>query len=163
MKITLLLFALILAMPLFAQQNISEAKSYPEGETLTVSGIVTNGNELGPIRYILDKTAGLAIYDTKLTGVKRGDSITVSGEVHPYNELFEITMVSTFSIHASNLKLPAPKVIDIGEIGENYESRLIQINNVEIVNASGTFSGETNYQIISKGKSSEFRINKNFG
>lgn len=161
MKIILFLFALALATPLFAQQNLLEAKSYREGEPLTVSGIVLNGNELGPIRYIQDKTAGVAIYDSKLTDVKRGDSITVSGEVHPYNELFEVTLVSTFSIHASNLKMPEPKIIDIGSIGENYESQLVQINNVEIINASGTFSGETNYQVTANGKIAEFRINKN--
>ena len=48
------------------------------GATVTITGIVTNGDELGPIRYIEDALLVLAIYDfpttnTYLNGVVRGD------------------------------------------------------------------------------------------
>ena len=44
-------------------QDIATARSQGVGSTVTVTGIVTNGDELGPIRYIEDATAGIAIYD----------------------------------------------------------------------------------------------------
>ena len=40
-------------------QTIAEARAMGVGATVTVSGIVTNGEELGDIRYIEDATAEL--------------------------------------------------------------------------------------------------------
>ena len=33
------------------------------GATVSITGVVTNGDELGPIRYIEDGTGGLGLYD----------------------------------------------------------------------------------------------------
>ena len=33
------------------------------GSTVTITGIVTNGDEMGIIEYIEDGTAGIALYD----------------------------------------------------------------------------------------------------
>ena len=64
-------------------QDILTARSQGVGANVTVTGVVTNGDELGPIRYIEDATAGLALYDLTtnvlLSSCIRGDSITVSG------------------------------------------------------------------------------------
>lgn len=159
MRLLFTFLAISIAIQLFAQQNIFEARNFNQGDKATVSGIVTNGDELGPIRYLQDSSAGLAIYDTKLSNVKRGDSITVSGEVNPYNNLFEITKVTSFTVHSSGNQLPGAKIITIGEIGENYEGQLVQINNIEIVNASGTFAGNKNYSFSDGQNTGEFRIN----
>lgn len=161
MKFTFTLFFSALILHLFAQQNISEVRNQPQGTRVTVSGIVTNGSELGTIRYMQDSTGGLGVYDGQLSSVKRGDSITVSGEVNPYNNLFEITKVSSLTIHSSGNKLPEAKVISIGEIGESYEGQLLQINDVTIENTSGTFAGNTNYNFSDGDKSGEFRVNTN--
>ena len=45
-----------------AQTDILTARGQGVGATVTVTGEVTNGEELGPIRYIEDVTAGLALY-----------------------------------------------------------------------------------------------------
>lgn len=141
-------------------QSISEVRKLKEGEKATVSGIVTNGNELGVIRYIQDSTGGLAIYDEKLDNVKRGDSITVSGKVESYNNLFEIVSITSLTIHSSNHQLPNPKVITIGQIGEDYEGQLVEIKDVEI-DGNGNFGGNKNYDISVGTASSEIRINTN--
>ena len=141
-------------------QNISEVRKLKKGDIATVSGIVTNGNELGVIRYIQDSTGGLAIYDDTLESVKRGDSITVSGEVEPYNNLFEIVNVTELTVHSSDHRLPDPKSISISEIGEDYEGQLVEINNVEI-DGAGNFAGNKNYDFMVGAASGEIRINTN--
>ncbi len=61
-KLKLLFFITILFGTVNAQ-DILTARSQGVGANVTVTGIATNGDELGPIRYIEDGTAGLALYD----------------------------------------------------------------------------------------------------
>ena len=71
---------------LSAQANIAEARGMMVGATVTITGIVTNGEELGIIRYIQDATGGLPAYPGTGSSpnfpdnVKRGDSIVVTGD-----------------------------------------------------------------------------------
>lgn len=146
---------------LLAQSTIADARGEREGETVTISGIVTNGNELGLIKYIQDASAGIALYDDKLENVKRGDSITVTGEIDIYNYLIEIKNISTLTIHSSNHVLPEPKIISISEIGEDYESQLVKFNTIEFTNGGGTFAGDDNYNFTDGTKTGVVRINKN--
>ena len=44
-------------------QSIATARAQTIGSSVTISGIITNGDELGPIRYIEDATAAIAAYD----------------------------------------------------------------------------------------------------
>jgi len=80
-KLLTLIPAIILAglIHLHAQQDIARARALGSGATVTVSGVVTNGEELGTIRYMQDHTAGIAVYSTEMSGVQRGDSVTVTG------------------------------------------------------------------------------------
>ncbi len=158
MKILLLFCAIVLTCQAIAQSTISDARKQQEGETVTVSGIVINGDELGTIKYLQDSTAGIAIYDTQLSNAQRGDSITVTGELDIYNNLLEIKNVSSFVTHASGRQLPAPKVLTISEIGEDYEGQLIQINNIEIEGGGGTFSSNANYDFTDGSQTGELRI-----
>jgi len=154
----LLLFVFIANMAV-AQSTIGDARRNQVGTVVTVSGIVINGDELGTIRYIQDSTGGIGIYDNKLPSFSRGDSITVTGELDDYNNLLEIASVSSFVKHSTNNRLPEPIVLTIDEIGEAYEGRLVQINNVELVSPSGTFAGNTNYDFTDGSSTAELRIN----
>ena len=60
-KITTLIIATIFSVVGFAQTDIATARTQGVGANVTITGIVTNGDELGPIRYIEDATAGLAL------------------------------------------------------------------------------------------------------
>ncbi|HPF50799.1 MAG TPA: phospholipase D-like domain-containing protein [Draconibacterium sp.] len=157
-RITLFLLISLFSGSIFAQITISEARSKAVGSTVTVTGIVTNGDELGTIRYIQDETAGIGIYDNKLSAVQRGDSITVTGVLDDYNNLLEINPVSTFNTDSRGNSLPEPKVLSIAEIGEQYEGQLIKIENVQITGNSGTFSGGKNYTFTDGTNSAELRI-----
>ena len=121
----------------FAQTDIATARNQGVGATVTITGIVTNGDELGPIRYIEDATAGLALYDpSSLVGVVRGDEVTVTGVLVDYNGLLEMTPVNSSNTNNAG-NSSTPQIITPNQIGEATESELIQINNV-IFNSGGS-------------------------
>ena len=74
-KTIIIIFSLFIATITFAQ-DIATIRNQPLGSVVTVTGIVTNADELGPIRYIEDGTAGIALYDLTsnnyLSGLLRG-------------------------------------------------------------------------------------------
>lgn len=160
MKSIFTLLILFFVLKLSAQQNISDARRNL-GMEVTVSGIVTNGSEFGIIRYFQDETAGLAAYGDNVEGIKRGDSVTITGTLKDYRNLLEIDPVVSVTVHSSNYELPAPKILSVEEIGEDYEGQLVQINDAEFVDAGGTFSGNTNYDFLAGGQTAELRINSN--
>ena len=78
MKKELILVLLSLISLIGLSQDIATARAQGIGSTVTITGIATNGNELGPIRYIEDATAGMALYDTTISSsIIRGDEIKV--------------------------------------------------------------------------------------
>ncbi|MEE2953810.1 MAG: phospholipase D-like domain-containing protein [Bacteroidota bacterium] len=151
-QITIMIIALAFSSN---AQDIATARSQGIGATVTVTGIVTNGDELGPIRYIEDGTAGLAIYDLSgnnyLANVVRGDSITVSGILVDYNGLMEMNPTSTATIHAVGNILPGGQIVTPSQIGEATESELIQINDAIFVNGGSNFAVST-YDFSSNGQ-----------
>ncbi len=139
-----------------AQSNIAAARAQGTG-TVTVNGIVTNGSELGPIRYLQDNVAGIAAYSTTmLTNVLVGDSVQITGTLKDYNGLLEIDPVTAVNIIARNKTLPAPVTFTAANaasaFAEIYESRLVKITgNTSITTTGGaaisTFSGNINYRL----------------
>ncbi len=127
---------------LLINDNIATARLQGVGAAVTVTGVVTNGDELGLIRYIEDSSGGIALYDSTLVGVVRGDEITVSGILVDYNGLLEMTPVSTSITNNSGNSL-TPQLITPIQIGEDTESELIQINNVIFNNGGSLFTSGT--------------------
>ena len=129
-------------------------------DTVTISGVITNGSELGPIRYIQDPTAGTAIYPGSGSvsfNVSRGDSITVTGVNKIYNGLLELDPVISYTVHTSGAQLPMPKVKTPNQIGEYLEGQLVRINAIAF-SSTGVFSGNTNYNITSGGQTIAVRV-----
>ncbi len=124
-------------------QSIATARAQTIGSSVTISGIITNGDELGPIRYIEDATAAIAAYDpSNLVGTLRGDSITLTGELIDYNGLLEIQPVNNFTNHGTGYSIN-PQIITPLQIDENTESELVQIDNVLISNGGSNFTQGT--------------------
>ncbi|MBN2773756.1 MAG: T9SS type A sorting domain-containing protein [Prolixibacteraceae bacterium] len=155
-----LFFALLIAcgISVYSQQDISQARATAIGQNVTVSGIVTNGSELGPIRYIQDYSAGIAAYGSAVSNIKRGDSVTISGTLKNYRNLLELDPINSVVVHSSENLIPDPIIITVGEIGEQYEGQLIRINGIVIENASGSFQNGTNYSFTDGSDISELRI-----
>ena len=121
--------------------TIAEARMYPVGTEVTVTGIVTNGQELGNIRYFQDATAGIAAYGGSQNGVIfRGDSVTYTGVLKDYNGLLEIDPINNMTVVASGVTLPDPLNIEPGDLAETIESQLITIDTVFFENPVGVFA-----------------------
>ncbi len=156
-KITLILLSLVVFNKL-KSQTIASARAATVGSNVTVKGIISNGAELGSIRYMQDVTAGISIYGTNLSTVNRGDSVIANGTLTSYNNLLEITPV-TYTIIASSLALPTPSLITPNQLAEVHEGRLVRINSCTFSSGGGTFTGNTNYTITSGSQSCVVRIN----
>ena len=141
-----------------AQVDIADARTYAIGQTVTITGVAQNGSELGSIRYIQDASAGLAGYGGPITGVSRGDSVTVTGPLIEFSGLLEISTVTNVVNHGPATVVPAALQIPITSAGEALESQLIQIQNVTFVQ-SGNFAGNTTYQITDGANNLDVRVN----
>lgn len=149
----------------FAQQTIAQARNLGVGNTVTVKGIVTADSTLYPNSgvtiYFQDNTAGLSAFNngTLLSGVRQGDSIEITGELSQFNQLLQISPVTSVNILNSNNTLPSPISVTLtnGWV-QQYECMLVQVNGVT-VNGSGNFSGNTNYNITDGSNTREIRIN----
>jgi phosphatidylserine/phosphatidylglycerophosphate/cardiolipin synthase-like enzyme len=176
-KMKFLLAAIICSLSiLFAQTPIAEIRGNNSSgvpvnmdQQFTVSGIVTSTTQLGfnGPASIQDETAGLSIYGSGFAGqVQIGDSVTITSTLTHFNGLTQFGYSSSGSsfINHGNVGEPEPEVVTVSEIlnqdwngVELYESKLIRINNVTI-NASGTFSVNTNYSYSDGTGTSEIRI-----
>lgn len=155
-KTTTLIIATLMSVVSFAQ-DIATARSQGVGATVTITGIVTNGDELGPIRYIEDSTAGLALYDpTALSGVVRGEEVTVSGILVDYNGLMEMTPVNSNITNSIGNSI-IPQLITPIQVGENTESELVQIDNVIFNNGGSLFTVGT-HDFTSNGQTGKVYI-----
>ncbi len=151
------ILALALFVPVFSFAqviSISTARSMPAGAVVTVRGVVTNGDELGKIRYMQDGSAGVAAFPG--TGsvpgfestVKTGDSIQVTGTLVLFHDLLEITPLTDWQVISSNNTLPAPKPIALAGISNDLQSQLVSIECVHFSNAGGVFATSGTYNIV---------------
>ncbi|RFC55000.1 endonuclease [Brumimicrobium aurantiacum] len=164
MKNKFLLFgALFSISSLFAQTDIDDARNFPVGATVTINGVSSDGGELGPIRYIQDETGGLPIYGgSSVGGVNRGDSVTVTGVVKDFSGLLEIDPITSLTNHGPATQIDAWN-INIVDLGNAYEGRLVQIDDVTFLQAGGTFANSTNYDFTDGTNTGTIRINSGTG
>jgi len=155
-KAALLLITIIIIPNLTkAQTDIADARTFSLGATVTVSGIVTSGSELGVIRYIEDGSAGIACYPGSGSVTftpNRGDSITVTGTLKDYNGLLEIDPITAFTTNSTGNTLPTPLVVTPNQIGESTEGELIQVNSAVFNEGCGNFAGNAKYSFSSNGE-----------
>jgi len=180
MKILLQLFVstLILLSTAFAgwipidSVRVQDANGVPLllNQTITTRGVVTTRREFGLfLVYFQTRTAGLVAFDTAFcSGVKRGDSIEVTGVVTQFNGLTELSPVNSFTILDTG-KTVNPVIQTCSQVrlnGEPYEGMLIKIRNVIAVHTTGganvtiwTVTGSgTNYRILDGIDSCDIRI-----
>ncbi|RSK43639.1 phospholipase D-like domain-containing protein [Hymenobacter perfusus] len=166
MKQVLLLASLLGAaswLPAQAQTAITIAQARAQapafnasGATVTLRGVVTNGPELGVIRYMQDGTAGIGVYSTTLTpNVRPGDSIIVTGTLKDYRGLLELDPVASLTVLAGNRPLPTPvsfpSASAAAAYAEQYEGQLVKLANATTVTtaagAAVTAFSSTTYRI----------------
>lgn len=163
MKKTLLLAlcASTIGLSATAQTDIADARTYAINSIVTISGIATNGSELGVIRYLQDGSAGLAAYGGDLSGVNRGDSITVTGELIEFSGLLEVDVTSATNVvnHGPAVNPPAPLQVPVPSVVEALESQLVQIDNVTFVQTGNFASGSSTVQVTDGTNTLDIRVN----
>jgi hypothetical protein len=150
-KRILLMSTVLISIVGFAQTDIATGRAQGIGASVTITGVVTNGSELGAIRYIEDSTGGMALYSTSLSGLQRGNEVTVSGTLKDYNGLLEMDPVNLISTNTTGNALN-PQVITPIQIGEATESQLLQINNATFNNGGSVFTGNTAFDFMANGE-----------
>lgn len=159
MKKVLLSSGLLMAGLSFAQTDINDARTnYSVGQTVTVSGVVTNGGELGAIRYLQDGTAGIAAYGSPATDADLGDTVTTTGVLVDYNGLLELSPTNSMTVHGVAVVPAVPQVISITDASDTYEGQLVRFENMTIQTVETTFAGNTNYDFTDGVNTLEVRI-----
>jgi len=162
----LALCALALTSSIFAQvQPISVVRGLPLGQVVTVSGVVTNGSELGAIRYLQDGTAGIAAYGGNVANINIGDSITVTGPLTEFQGLLEIGTGQasgnpTYVNHGPAVNPIQPLPVTFGAVGESLEGQLVVVNNVQFTSTGNFATGNSTVQITNGSTTLDVRINQ---
>jgi phosphatidylserine/phosphatidylglycerophosphate/cardiolipin synthase-like enzyme len=145
--ISTVLLTVAFATMAFAQTPITIAAAHTAGAgaTVTVEGIVTNGNELGTaIRYIQDATGGIALYSG--TGSQAGFAaaavpgtlVRATGLLVDYKGLLEMNPITAYTVVSSGNAQPAPIIGTPALLNEANEAMLITIPNATFT-ATGNF------------------------
>lgn len=143
-KLLSLIITLAFANIIVAQNDIADARTYAQGQTLTVTGVVINDGTLGPIRYLQDGTAGIPVYDPNVTNNWNiGDEVTVTGEMGEFNGLIQITSTTSSNVNSTGNSVPTPQAVTPSQLGSANEAELVVINNVIFNNAGGVFTNGT--------------------
>lgn len=142
----------------YSQTSIATAKAQGVGASITVTGYVTNGSELGEyIRYVQDATGGIAAYGSQVSSLNEGDSIVISGILKDYKGLLEIDPVTDVSVISSGHELPAATVITPNQYSNAYEGMLISTKNV-LFDKEGKFNSGQNYAFRAINENGQVRI-----
>ena len=133
-------------------------------EIVTIQGIVTadsNDIEGGAVQYIqqpgLDKWAGLRMIKVPANGQKRGDLITVTGTViedfyHTSLDVINLEVTQADAGEISPLVLSCDKISrGINDAAEEYESMLLQYQNVSVTNDNADGSSNFGEMLVSDG------------
>ena len=155
------------AITIAAARAMAPTTNGTAGPSVTVRGIVTNGDELGSsvsiIRYIQDGTSGVGVYSngtgafaSQLNLLVPGDSIQVTGGLKMFRGLLEVDPITSLTVLAGNRPVPAPVVFTAANAAnayvEQYEGQLVRINGLTSVNTTGggtvsSFSANTTYRL----------------
>jgi len=141
--------------------SIEAARLLPPGTLVTIEGIVTSGPEYGNLKFIQDATGGMALYGTELNYFKMGDEVRVTGELADYYGLLEMTDFIQHLVLSSGNPLPAPESVTVGQLGEQYESKMVRLDQVAFVDAGSAFNAATNHFLSDGSGSTYLRLHAN--
>ena len=150
-------FALFTVLSLKAQ-TISQVRNLGIGQTVTVTGVATNGSELGNIRYIQDGTAGIACYGSIVSSVQRGDSITATGVLFDFSGLLELSPTSNVINHGPGV-LPLAQTIPFSSATETLVAQLVRFDNVTFVQTGSFATGNSTVQVSNGTATFDVRVN----
>jgi phosphatidylserine/phosphatidylglycerophosphate/cardiolipin synthase-like enzyme len=160
-RISLLAFFAATLSIVSAQTDILDARSnYSVGQSVTVSGIITNDGNLGIVRYLQDETAGIALYpggDWTQNGwddPQPGDAVTMTGVLSEYNGLLEVgpDNVTQVDITSSGNALPEAQTVTPDQLGESMEGEIAYIEGAVFTNGGTVITGNSTFSFTANGE-----------
>ena len=156
---TLAFVAILASTVLTAQSDIQDVRSnYAIGQTVTITGIITSGSDLGSVRYIQDDSAGIALHpgdnwDDWSAEPNPGDEVTVTGEITEYNGLLEIgPNLSQVDVLSSGNDLPEAQVVTPNMLNESLEGELVVIQSTTFDSGGQTIESNATYTFNASGE-----------
>lgn len=124
--------------------DIKTARAKEDGETVAVTGTVSVIPEVlsNQYFYIQDDSSGIQIYnyDKLFPTLRVGDVVSVTGEFASIsNERRIKILLGTDVIFIRQNSPPVPRVLSVGQIGEENEGTYIEINGVVTETSGSTF------------------------
>lgn len=132
--------------------SISDARAKASG-SVVLTGIVTN--VVGSNVFMQDDNAAICLNNTPKADLKRGDKITVTGDLSNYHGLIEITPKDLPSVAVvSSNNTVTPKVLTISQANDSVQSQLVRLKGVTLkdinTSASSTIEDSTGSVVIYK-------------
>ena len=142
-----------------AQSDILDARTnYNVGQTVTVTGIITSGDDLGSVRYLQDASAGIALYPGSdwsdwAAEPNPGDEVAVTGEITEYNGLLEIGPdLTQVDVLSSGNPLPEAQVVTPSQLNESLEGEIVIIPNTSFDAGGQIIESNATYTFTSGGQ-----------
>ncbi len=106
------------------------------GKIVAVRGTVVSPNFSNNLQlFINDKDGGIQLFSSSLTlDLTVGDSVFVFGKIAQYKGLTELLLDSLDQIQLIGQHTHNEHPITLADVGENYESQLVSLRNLQIVN-----------------------------
>jgi len=145
--------------------SIAQARTAAEGETVTISGVLTVSDQFAGPAYIQDRTAGIAVFDDAVQGngvFAIGDSLTITGTRTSFNGLVQISPVNVVVKNSAPAEEIVPKMINLSQLGD-YPGELVRMENVSFPAPGDLFFGNSNYMVTDASGKAELRIDADSG
>ena len=153
----------------YAAIPIIDARNAFYGSHLAIQGIVTRVTY--NFVYLQDETAGTMLFSRDFFGdgnaiafnnaivngeINVGDELKVAGVAVDFFGLHELVRMHAWEVVSSGNALPAPQFVDINEYstnGEDYESELVKLEYVRILDPVDSLFGGFIYEITNEDES----------
>ncbi|MTD30797.1 endonuclease [Planomicrobium sp. YIM 101495] len=112
--------------------SIEDARNSALGEVVTIKGVVAAN--LKNTISVQDATGGIAVRPTSL-GLTVGEEVTLTGTLADFRGLLQLDGATVVE-KGGNVGEPAAQVVTGAEVGEETESELVKVENLELVSVN---------------------------
>ncbi len=140
--------------------SIAEARQFPEGTPVKITGVLTVTDSFNGPAFIQDNTGGIAIFDDQIQAnpnLKVGDSITVSGIRDDFNDQIQINSVSEVVDNGTPQNPITPLDITLTQLSE-HPGELVRIVNPTFPNPGDLLFGNSNFTLTDTSGEGQMRL-----
>ncbi|WBX70993.1 DUF5689 domain-containing protein [Tenacibaculum retecalamus] len=110
-----------------------------------VTSDLSKGNISNQNAFVQDNSAGISLNFSDTHNLNLGDEIEIAIgglKLNENNGLLQLNLATSNIISATTVTLPTPEIISISQaLSGNFESKLVQIENVQFKNITKTYAG----------------------